>query len=34
MGRHKLWPALSPNKTIEGGSAASGFAVAGSLLCR
>jgi phosphatidate cytidylyltransferase len=32
MGRNKLWPALSPKKTIEGGLGGLVFAVAGSLI--
>lgn len=31
MGRHKLWPALSPNKTVEGGIGGLIFAVGASL---
>jgi phosphatidate cytidylyltransferase len=32
IGRHKLWPALSPNKTIEGAAGGLVFAVASSLI--
>ena len=31
VGRHKLWPVLSPNKTVEGGLGGLVFAVGGSL---
>ena len=34
MGRHKLWPSLSPNKTVEGAIGGMIFAVAWPLLVR